>query len=171
MPWLNATTGLLAASNSSQPLWFSFTHREEPPFVLAALNLFNNSAYTPSSNANDTMPTSEINFSRAWKTSDILPFLGHIALERLECEPPIPSFTTNSYIRVLVNSAPIPIPGCQNGPGASCSLGDFVNYVQERNAVYGDFVGKCGIDNTNGNATNTLQIYEGNVPQVPDENS
>ncbi|KAK7688366.1 hypothetical protein QCA50_008738 [Cerrena zonata] len=168
MPWLNATAELLSSPTPSQSLWFSFTHREEPPFILTALNLFNNSAYTQSSNVNDTMPTSEINFSRAWKTSDILPFLGHIALERLECEPPIPSFTTNSYIRVLVNSAPIPIPGCQSGPGASCPLSDFTDYVQERNAIYGDFVGRCGIDNQNGNATNTLGIYEGEVPQVPD---
>ena len=166
MPWLNATTELLASTNSTQPLWFSFTHREEPTFVLTALNLFNNSAYSPSSNVNETMPTSEINFSRAWKTSNILPFLGHVALERLECEPSIPSFTTDAYVRVLVNSAPIPIPGCQTGPAASCPLSDFVSYVQERNVIYGDFTGRCGIDASGGNTTNTLQIYDGNVPQM-----
>ncbi|CAL1697231.1 unnamed protein product [Somion occarium] len=168
IPWLNATTALLTSPTPSQPLYFSFTHREEPPFILTALNLFNNSAYSANSNINSTMPTTEINYLRAWKTSEILPFLGHVALERLECEPDIPSFTTDSYVRALVNSAPIPIPGCQSGPGASCPLGEFMRYVEERSQTYGDFVGLCGIDSGSGNATNTLGIYQGNVPQVPD---
>ena len=41
----------------------------------------------------------------------------------------------------------VPLPTCQNGPGASCALSDFVEYVNDRGSVLGDFVQKCGLSN------------------------
>jgi acid phosphatase len=174
MPWVNASAALLTApSPTAQKLYISFTHREEPPLALTTLGLFNNSAYTPSLDVNTTMPASSINFARAWRTSDILPFLGHVALERLECpglQAPNSGNSTagnstsgeetsaTSFVRALVNGAPIPFPACQDGPGASCALGEFVGYIQERAQRYGDFDAACGVNATN--ATNVLGIYQ-----------
>ncbi|KIP05851.1 hypothetical protein PHLGIDRAFT_483806 [Phlebiopsis gigantea 11061_1 CR5-6] len=49
----------------NQSLHLSFSHREQPPLVLTALGLFNNSAYYPRLNVNNTMPSDEINYGRA----------------------------------------------------------------------------------------------------------
>jgi len=164
MPWLNASFALLQSSNTSQNLYFSFAHREEIPLAATALGIFNNSEFT-NADVNTTMPSTEINYAREWRTSYILPFLGHIALERLECTGLVNDTATEGsdsepshvFIRTQVNGAPIPLPGCQSGPGASCSLSNFTEYIQGRVAQFGDFIGACGINATN--ATNALSIY------------
>lgn len=168
MPWVSAVTRLLdgsAATNvsssanssaASQNVWISFSHREgkyiisfrhntarqlishiqhsEPPFIVTALDLFNTT--------NASMPDTSINFSRAWRTSYILPFLANIALEKLTCSIATGTYNattnqttssgvqTSDYVRAVVNSAPIPIEGCgASGPGGSCTLEAFGSYV------------------------------------------
>ena len=124
---------------------------------------------------NSTMPTDRINHRRAWRTSEILPFLGHVGIERLECSSAFVNSTeedngaeslldVGSFARVLVNGAPIPIPDCQDGPGDSCSLAGFTEYIQARAGLYGDFVGACGINETVTNRTDTLTIYSDGGP-------
>ncbi|KAI0675650.1 phosphoglycerate mutase-like protein [Trametes maxima] len=180
LPWVRSALDILSANTTSpspspypQPLYFSFSHREEPPLVLTALGLFNNSAYYPTLNVNATMPTDRINHRRAWRTSEILPFLGHVGIERLQCAGGVNATLdaaaggagaedgeqNGAFVRVLVNGAPIPLPACQDGPGESCALGAFAAYVRERVARYGDFVGACGINDTVANRTDLLSIY------------
>ncbi|EPQ54845.1 phosphoglycerate mutase-like protein [Gloeophyllum trabeum ATCC 11539] len=160
LPWLRASLDILKSDQNSttfnQSLYVSFSHREEPPLVLTALGLFNNSDYYPDLDVNKTMPSDKINYARVWKTSEILPFLGHLGLERLECAA---NGTSSSYVRALVNSAPIPIPGCQDGPGSSCALDEFGQYMSQRATLYGDFIGACGINDTVTNRTDLLGIY------------
>ena len=222
-PWVRSALDILSANDTSifnQSLYISFTHREEPPLVMTALGLFNNSAYYPGLDVNSTMPTDRINYAREWKTSNILPFLGHVAIERLQCSNasspssttagsptstvstalpsstaisssivtsslssssfPAPTTLVNAvrahvprqddsgddgvwdngaFIRVLVNGAPIPIPDCQDGPGDSCALGSFADYIQSRVAKYGDFIGACGINDTVTNRTDLISLY------------
>ncbi|KAM7207926.1 putative histidine acid protein [Naviculisporaceae sp. PSN 640] len=159
LPWLNATANLLLAANSSstQDLYFSFTHRELPPAVIVAMGLFNNSAFGGTADSiNDTMPLQRINHRRAWKSSHILPFLGNIAIERLECTGSY-GFDDGEYYRVLVNSAPQELPYCNDGPGTTCSRDGFSAYVQERAAMFGGFSEKCGVEYDN--STDVLTIY------------
>lgn len=172
-PWVRSAFDILSANDSStynQSLYISFSHREEPPLVMTALNLFNNSAYYPSLNVNSTMPADRINHQRAWRTSQILPFLGHVGIERLECADGAVNSPTEgggvqslwnsgAFVRVLVNGAPIPIPECQDGPGESCALADFKEFVERRAGLYGDFVGACQINETVTNRTDVLTIY------------
>ena len=174
---MRSALDILSANDTStfnQSLYISFSHREEPPLVMTALNLFNNSAYYPSLDVNSTMPTDRINHRRAWRTSEILPFLGHVGIERLECSSAFVNSTeedngaeslldAGSFVRVLVNGAPVPIPDCQDGPGDSCSLAGFASYIQARAGLYGDFVGACQINETVTNRTNTLTIFENNA--------
>lgn len=177
MPWVRSALDILSANDTTtynQSLYVSFTHREEPPLVITALNLFNNSAYYPALDVNSTMPADRINRQRAWRTSFILPFLGHVGLERLECASAFVNSTgedngaeslldSGAFVRVLVNGAPIPLPGCQDGPGASCAMAGFAEFVESRAGVFGDFVGACGINETVTNRTNELTIYEKNA--------
>ncbi|KAL8290606.1 hypothetical protein RQP46_002864 [Phenoliferia psychrophenolica] len=177
MPWVAASTDLILGTNLSIPtnstnsttpfqkpyqkLFISFSHREEPAFLVTALGVYNNSVgiYGNETNGpvNKTMPDTTINTDRAWKTSEILPFLGHVALENVYC----PANSTN-YVRVLVNHAPIPIPTCQSGPDGSCPASDFAEYIKERQALYGDFIGACGLTGQ-ANATDGLGIFVGDV--------
>ncbi|KAI0718054.1 phosphoglycerate mutase-like protein [Cerioporus squamosus] len=168
MPWVRSAFDILSANDTStfnQSLYISFTHREEPPLIMTALNL-------------STTPH-RINYAREWKTSDILPFLGHVGIERLQCaNATIDSgsgsnstmsddgaedvWDNGAFVRVLVNGSPIPISECQDGPGDSCALGSFADYIQQRVAQYGDFIGACGINDTVANRTDLLSIYNVN---------
>ncbi|KAI0766113.1 phosphoglycerate mutase-like protein [Trametes elegans] len=184
LPWVRNAVDILSANDTAifnQSLYVSFTHREEPPLVLTALGLFNNSAYYPGLDVNSTMPTDRINHGRAWRTSEILPFLGHVGIERLQCanatldsslsqaNSSAPSsgsaqgaedvWDNGAFVRVLVNGAPIPVPDCQDGPGKTCALGRFADYIARRVEQYGDFIGACGINDTVTNRTDLISLY------------
>lgn len=135
MPWLKATADLLTdRTKSSQKMFLSVTHREMLPIILVALGLFNQSM---------PLSTNEINPDRLWKTSFILPFLGRIALERLQCSS---RHMNGSFVRILVNSVVKPVSTCSNGPGQSCPLNDFAQYIERRQAQYGQFSRTCQRD-------------------------
>jgi acid phosphatase len=157
LPWLRATGDLLTGQDAEQDLYVSFTHRELPPTVIVAMGLFNNSEFAGSAaSINDTMPLDRINHRRAWKSSHILPFLGNIAIERLNCTGGY-GYEDGDYYRVLVNNAPQPLPGCVDGPGTSCSRRGFETYLKERVALFDGFSEKCGVDYDN--STDLLSIY------------
>ncbi|ORY11488.1 acid phosphatase-like protein [Clohesyomyces aquaticus] len=155
LPWLNATAGLLTSDEPTQDLYVSFTHRELPPTVLVAMGLFNNSANTGANDPNATMPLTSQNYMRAWMSSRILPFLTNIAVEKMACDSY--GFDSGDYVRVLVNQSPQQLPGCADGPGESCSLSAFVQFVQARGEMFGGFTEKCQPEYTN--STDVLTIY------------
>ncbi|KAF5020301.1 hypothetical protein F66182_7677 [Fusarium sp. NRRL 66182] len=157
MPWLNSTAHLLLGDDSDEDLYVSFTHRELPPMVLVAMGLFNNSEPAGSgSQINDTMPLDKINYRRAWRSSHALPFLSNIAVERLNCTSSY-GYDNGEYYRILVNSAPQPVPSCNDGPGTSCTRESFQEYVQDRVNRFTGFSDKCGVEYSN--STDTLSIY------------
>jgi hypothetical protein len=153
-PWLNTTAALMSKlhlpyhraaavpevpDDDGQRFFISFTHREVPPFIATALGLFNSS-----NDASEEFPTDRINWSRAWKMTELIPFLGHVGVEKLTCQ----GLTGNDdeqkeFIRVIANTAPRPIPDCQDGPGASCSIDTFTEIVSKGMEKYGDFDGVC----------------------------
>ncbi|RAK87158.1 histidine acid phosphatase [Aspergillus costaricaensis CBS 115574] len=154
-PWVNASYNLLSVETSEQDIYVSFTHREVPPTIVTALGLFNNSAYSGADNVNATMPTNEVNYDRAWKSSNILPFLGNIGIERMECSGTQNGFDEGVYFRVLVNEAVKPLIGCRDGPGESCSAETFAEFISGKEKRFGDFGRMCG----NSSALETLDIY------------
>lgn len=154
-PWVNATASLLQPEDAEQDLYVSFTHRELPPTVLVALGVFNNSEFSGANNVNATMPTNVINHRRAWKSSNIIPFLTNIAMERLECDSY--GYDEGTYFRVLVNQSPQSLPGCSDGPGESCDSDGFSDLVKSRGELFGDFSTGCDVDYKN--STNVLTIY------------
>ncbi|GAA5937852.1 hypothetical protein JCM1841_004381 [Sporobolomyces salmonicolor] len=121
----------------TQLLFPYITHREEPPVALVALGLWNTTS----------LPTDRMPKDRKWKTSHLLPFLGHVALERMSCDVEElngdDKGEKKDYIRVMVNGAPQQVGHCRDGPGASCEIGRFVEFVNERVEQYKDFEGAC----------------------------
>ncbi|KPM38173.1 hypothetical protein AK830_g8422 [Neonectria ditissima] len=154
LPWLNAT-GSRLMDDDGEDLYISFTHRELPPTVLVAMGIFNNSAFGGSQASE--MPLDRINHRRAWKSSHVMPFSSNIAIERLNCSGSF-GFDDGDYYRVLVNSAPQPLPDCVDGPGTSCSKDGFQKYLQDRTDRFEGFSDKCGVEYKN--STDVLTIYE-----------
>ncbi|KAH7418474.1 histidine phosphatase superfamily [Cadophora sp. MPI-SDFR-AT-0126] len=159
-PWLNTTSHLMSKfhkprhisstatptpdpevpNDDGQRFFLAFTHREVPPFIATALGLFNSS----NSHAEE-FPTDRINWSRSWKMAELIPFLGYVGIEKLTCNAvSLDPGDDHEYIRIIANSAPRPIPGCEDGPGASCAFDSFVEFVRSGMEEYGDFDGICG---------------------------
>ena len=135
----------------SQPLHVWFTHREEVPLVTHALDLFHGH-----DEESAEMPLDRINPSRAWRTSEIIPFLGHVALERMQCDERVTATTTKSprdrrprtkpFVRIIVNGSPQMQPMCHDGPGGSCPLEEFADIVRDLPNTYGDLETICLVD-------------------------
>jgi len=122
-----------------QRFFLSFTHREVPPFVATALGLFNSS-----SNAAEEFPTDHINWTRAWRMSDLIPFLGHVGMEKMTCSRgAVSDEGPGDFVRFIANSAPRPIPDCQSGPGASCPFDEFKDIIGKGSAKHKDFHKVC----------------------------
>ncbi|GAA6010364.1 hypothetical protein JCM11491_006287 [Sporobolomyces phaffii] len=131
----------------SQLFFMYITHREEPPLAAVALGLWNTTE----------LPTDHMLKERKWKTSHLLPFLGHITIERLACD--VEELTsidgtsddggdddggeTHDYIRVVINGSPQPLPYCNDGPGGSCDMAEFAQHVKDRVEMYKDREGAC----------------------------
>lgn len=156
-PWLNTTSKLMSKfhapvheggspdeipDDDGQRFFLSFTHREVPPFIATALGLFNSS----NSHAEE-FPLDRVNWSRSWRMAELIPFLGHVGIEKLTCNSVSRDASDNrEYIRIIANSAPRPIPQCQDGPGASCNFDRFTEIIQLGMNEYGDFDAVCQND-------------------------
>lgn len=66
---------------------------EEPPVVIVALGLMNQTAQYD-------LPLDHNPADRVWHTSHVLPFLGHVGIERLTCDAEAEG---SEYIRVIIN--------------------------------------------------------------------
>jgi hypothetical protein len=121
-------------------LFFTYvTHREEPPLAAVALGIWNTTS----------LPTDHIDRGRLWQTSHLLPFLGHITIERLACDVQELSGddddegSTEDYVRIVINDAPQALPYCNDGPGNSCGLEEFAQHIKDRVEMYKDQEGAC----------------------------
>lgn len=119
-------------STHTQKLFAYFTHREEPPMALVALGLWNQTTVGP-------LPLDIRQKDRVWRTSHVLPFLGHVAIERMRCDD------KQNYIRAIVNGAAQAMDHCQDGPGNSCPIDQFKEFVDQRMTEYGDIEGACKV--------------------------
>ncbi|KAK0203001.1 phosphoglycerate mutase-like protein [Desarmillaria ectypa] len=147
------------------PLIMGFSHDNNLAPIISALGLWNTS-----DSGIYPLSKSQHRPDRTFRSSYLVAFRGYVALERLTCSTWISSDsvyhvankTTGTstgdeivYVRVRVNSAPVPIPGCAYGPGSTCPLDHFVSYVNEdMKAVAGNFGERCGLEKS----VDTLQF-------------
>lgn len=68
---------------------------------------------------------------------------GRIILERLECRKD--DSEELHYVRVIVNDAIVPVPGCSGEIRRGCRLDAFTDLVEKRRAQLGDFKRLCGL--------------------------
>ncbi|KAL2017445.1 hypothetical protein VTK56DRAFT_2101 [Thermocarpiscus australiensis] len=48
-----------------------------------------------------------------------------------------------TFVRIRINEAVYPVPSCQDGPGRSCSLAKYVEYVSKKLKAIGSFAQLC----------------------------
>jgi len=149
--WLNAAANLLRPGSEAGELFFSFVHDGDIVPMLAALDIFPQEP---------ELPTSHVLHNRTWRTSDVVPMGGRVIFERLVCAAPRACWDNGPmypnhvyceeredevYVRVNVNDGIVAVPGCDDGPGGSCGLGQFLGKVEMRGEQVGDFGRVCGL--------------------------
>ncbi|KAJ7438463.1 phosphoglycerate mutase-like protein [Mycena latifolia] len=182
-PWVKAVSDLFAlgpgqttpGGNITPPaLLMGFTHDNNLPPIISALGLWNTSRTPGVYPLSHTTP----NTQRHFRASYLVAFRGYVALERLACgAAPAKTAThvagaapknvsTSSFVRVRVDRAPVAIPGCTSGPGASCPLAQFTSYVNTTRAkASGDFVQRCGLQSVS-NATSEATFFTVAPPDI-----
>ncbi|KAJ7217227.1 phosphoglycerate mutase-like protein [Mycena pura] len=166
-PWVKAISDLFVLGPGKTvpggniippPLIMGFTHDNNLPPVISALGLWN----TSSTRGVYPLSKKAPNPARKFRSSYLVAFRGYVALERLACATghdasapqsvhhvagaPPPKVSTSSFVRVRVDRAPVAIPGCTSGPGSTCPLKQFTEYVDTTRAkAAGDFVQRCGL--------------------------
>ncbi|OCF61165.1 hypothetical protein L486_00810 [Kwoniella mangroviensis CBS 10435] len=136
MPWAKTAKHLLAGKDTDEGLHPSFTHRESPAFVAVFLNLFNSSSHPHP--ASEVPPLDHRVDDRAWRTSHLVSFLGHVALERFHCKG-----DKEEYVRAVVNGRAEKMSGCEDGKEGSCKWKTFDKWVDERAQRWGDWESVC----------------------------
>lgn len=96
--------------------------------------------------ADSHIPATHVVEGRVWRTSSVMPMGARVTIERLTCD-------RQPYIRVNINDRVIPLPYCKSGPGGSCALEDFAEFVRERKKEVGDFGEICGLEGHVGGIT------------------
>ncbi|RDB18642.1 Acid phosphatase PHO1 [Hypsizygus marmoreus] len=170
-PWAKAISDLFAVGPNAlpengngnfvpPPLIMGFTHDNNLPPVLAALGLWNTSSTRGVYPLSPTTP----NPVRKFRSSYLVAFRGYIALERITCGDVSgigsgAAFVGKNgvFVRVRINNAPVPVPDCTSGPGATCPLHDFLGHVEKRSVQSGDFVQRCGLTGV-ANATSKVEF-------------
>jgi acid phosphatase len=104
--------------------------------MLAALNLYHD---------DQPLPVTHVHTNRKWRTSQVTPMGGRVIFEKLSCQPHGEKEESN-FVRINVNDGIVAIPGCENGPGRSCPLQNFVNRLQTNQEKAGDFRTVCGLE-------------------------
>ncbi|RCK62482.1 Acid phosphatase PHO11 [Candida viswanathii] len=128
---LNASLALLKDDTNPNKVWLSFAHSADLAVYHAALGLFDIA---------EDLPTDYIPFPNPYSHASIAPQGARIYTEKLGCGG-------ESYVRYIVNDAVTPISTCADGPGFSCKLDDFEDYLNERIGGY-NITEECGLNSS-----------------------
>lgn len=131
----NATLSILNTPENEldQQAFLSFTHDTNILNYLAGIGLFADSAPLTSESIDWTT-----DFHRSWLVQQG----SRIQTQKYNCKAS--NGTSTSYVRFIVNDVVKPMTGCSSGPGFSCSLEDYTNYLNKRFEDV-NFDKQCGV--------------------------
>ncbi|CDO92877.1 unnamed protein product [Kluyveromyces dobzhanskii CBS 2104] len=139
---VNASYNLLAQSDDADnKVWLSFSHDTDIQQFITALGLIDNGVTDYS--------LEQVDFQNIQQLSWVTPMGARIFTEKLKCG-------NSSYVRYIVNDAVIPVPGCSSGPGFSCPMEDFTEYITDRLRDV-DYVSNCEVQKVSN--TTELTFY------------
>ncbi|CAK7242950.1 MAG: hypothetical protein STHCBS139747_004453 [Sporothrix thermara] len=175
LPYLNAVTGLLQqgpdALNGTAADGSAFS---PPKLMVSFLNDGQLNEIITASGVHDAqaaLSDTEMDPKRLYMSNRFTTMRGTIGFERLNCavkpstgnssallplsqrscssNVTTPSFekssTNSTFVRILLNDIVYPVPSCQNGPGYSCLMDDYVKYVSTKYAKSGNWASNCNV--------------------------
>lgn len=130
-PYLNATLKFLLEEDPAYKVLLAFSHDTDIEVFHAGLGLVQPA---------EDLPTDHIPFPSPYNHGRILPQGARLVTEKYACDG-------QSYVRYILNDAVFPITSCQSGPGFSCELSEFQNYINGR--LEGkDYATQCAVNST-----------------------
>ena len=142
----------------NRTMYVDFSHDNLMVYVFTAMGLFNQT--------DGPLDTTRIVKDRSWVSSKMVPFSGHMTVERLSCSSYSSSLVASrpqpvrwwnwvnwhgtdhdhedkdEYVRIFVNDARQPLEFCGAGEDGMCKLEEFVKSQEyARNDGFGDFEG------------------------------
>ncbi|KAL4886681.1 histidine phosphatase superfamily [Aspergillus karnatakaensis] len=116
------------------PLIMAFTHDNQINELANILGVFDKQK---------PLSAKKVDSNRIYVSSRTSPMRGTIAFERLNCE----TRKGNSVnVRILINDAVYPIPSCRSGPGRSCPVDKYAEYITKQKSKYGSYASICGLE-------------------------
>ncbi|KAH8692019.1 histidine phosphatase superfamily [Talaromyces proteolyticus] len=124
-------------STKLPPLIVAFTHDNQINELASILGIFDRQKPLDPKKLED----------RLYVSSNITPMRGTLAFERLNCSASkqYEASKDKPYVRIRLNDAVYPIPSCHSGPGQSCSVSQYAEYVSKKWQSYGSFASVCNI--------------------------
>lgn len=176
MPYLNSLVGLLQKGPGQTGTAADGSTFDLPDLLVSFLNDGQLVELVTASGVFDDEPAfsgTEMNPDRLFIASHFVTMRGTIAFERLNCLVDAPSnataapvqrrqldnatttSTNATYVRIKLNEAVYTVPGCQDGPGSSCLLSDYVEFIADKYAAEGSWTENCNV--TTAGAPTTVQ--------------
>jgi hypothetical protein len=115
-------------------LIMAFTNDNQLAEMTAAMGIFDFEALLP----DDKIPTNHL-----YNVAHFITMRGTVAFEVMDCDVKKPA--SSPYIRILFNDAVYPIADCQNGPGRSCALSDYLSLIEKKIDDAGEFSDYCNV--------------------------
>jgi len=154
-PLIRASLALLKDNETEHKIFLSFSHDTDLEITLEALGLLGIAD-------GEQLPNDHIPFPHTYVHSTIVPQGARIYTEKIKCDGEI-------YVRYVLNDAVYPLPTCSDGPGFSCKLTDFENYVNDRLDNL-DYATQCGAEDIPNNVTFYWDYTEKNYTNISGDN-
>ncbi|CAG8891692.1 unnamed protein product [Penicillium nalgiovense] len=149
LPFLKSLLSLLETGPGQVGVGPNGTSFEIPSLIMAFLNDNQIAEMTAAMGIFDfegLLPDDHIPVDHLYNVAHFITMRGTVAFEVMDCN--VNKATNGPYIRVLFNDAVYPIPSCQNGPGRTCSLVDYLALIHKRIDEAGDFLDYCNVTET-----------------------
>lgn len=146
LPFLKSLLSLLEAGPGKVGVGPDHTEFEIPSLIMAFLNDNQLAEMTAAMGIFDSeglLPDDHIPAHHLYNVANFITMRGTTAFEVMDCGE-----KNGPHIRVLLNDAVYPISGCQNGPGKSCALSDYISLIDKKIKKAGNFFDYCNVTNS-----------------------
>ncbi|KAJ5221768.1 phosphoglycerate mutase-like protein [Penicillium citrinum] len=122
-----------------------------PKLIMAFLNDNQIAEMTAAMGIFDEEPplsTTHIPKHHLYQIAHFITMRGTVAFEVLNCSDEKKhkhSSSNGPYIRILFNDAVYPVASCQDGPGKSCLLSEYISLLRQKNRTAGNFIDYCNV--------------------------
>ncbi|KAJ5321795.1 uncharacterized protein N7506_010925 [Penicillium brevicompactum] len=147
LPFLKSLLSLLESGPGKVGVGADGTEFQIPSLIMAFLNDNQLAEMTAAMGIFDSeglLPDDHIPAHHLYNVANFITMRGTTAFEVMDCDG-----NDEPYLRILLNDAVYPISGCQNGPGKSCILSDYISLIDKKIEKAGDFFDYCNVTDSN----------------------